>query len=285
MVAAPAGCSGRGPNGWTPAQGRRGVAVTASAGTTRRRWNPAAWWAALLWWVRRVRRRHGAARLPGPAAVAAAPPPPSPSPAWTRRVPCPSEGRCQRGLGLGGTLWSPGRGSCRPRCARAHFRGCGPVRSTISGGRRRCCAWKTMRWGRRSAFLAEKSGPPGARELSSTFPALLFPPDSPSAPRGAGDDMGSSDGWKPKSERKRGSGGATGQFFAIRMNKRAVGGLVGETAGDALRIMRHSKSNNIHWYVSIMSVSNAQLGGKPCNLVDPHNLYARNKHPTRGGDP
>jgi hypothetical protein len=32
-MAGPAGCSGRGPNGWTPAQGRRGVA--ASAGTSR----------------------------------------------------------------------------------------------------------------------------------------------------------------------------------------------------------------------------------------------------------
>jgi hypothetical protein len=47
-----------------------------------------------------------------------------------------------------------------------------------------------MRWGRRPAFLADKSGPQGARELSSAFPAHLFPADSPSALLGVGDGLG-----------------------------------------------------------------------------------------------
>jgi hypothetical protein len=39
-VAAPAGCSGRGTNSWTPVQRRRGVG--ASASTSHRRWSPPA---------------------------------------------------------------------------------------------------------------------------------------------------------------------------------------------------------------------------------------------------
>jgi hypothetical protein len=65
------------------------------------------------------------------------------------------------------------------------------------------------------------------RRGHQTIPALLFPPNSPSAPRGAGVDMGSPDGWKPKSKRKRGIGDATGPFSAIQMKKRAAKSLIG----------------------------------------------------------
>jgi hypothetical protein len=42
-VAAPAGCSGRGPNGWTPIQHRRRVAaLTGTSRRRRRRWSPPA---------------------------------------------------------------------------------------------------------------------------------------------------------------------------------------------------------------------------------------------------
>jgi hypothetical protein len=43
------------------------------------------------------------------------------------------------------------------------------------------------------SLLADRSGPLGAHELSSMIPALLFPPDSPSAPRETGVDMDSPD--------------------------------------------------------------------------------------------
>jgi hypothetical protein len=51
----------------------------------------------------------------------------------------------------------------------------------------------------------------------SPFRAFLFRPESPSAPRKAGDVLGSPDGWKPKSGRKRGTGGVAGPNIAVRM--------------------------------------------------------------------
>jgi hypothetical protein len=68
----------------------------------------------------------------------------------------------------------------------------------------------------------------------------LFPlfshPESPSAPRGAGEDgLGSPDGLRPYFGGKQGTGGATGPNNAARIKKKATGGLVGETAGGALR--------------------------------------------------
>jgi hypothetical protein len=63
---------------------------------------------------------------------------------------------------------------------------------------------------------------------------LFSRPESPSAPRGAGDGQGSPDGLRPYSRGKRGTGGAARPNYAIRMKKRASGGLVWETAGDAL---------------------------------------------------
>jgi hypothetical protein len=66
-------------------------------------------------------------------------------------------------------------------------------------------------------------------------PSPLFSrPESPSAPRGAGDGPGSPDGLRPYSGGKRGIGGVAEPNNAVRMKKRAFGGLVGETAGDAL---------------------------------------------------
>jgi hypothetical protein len=66
-------------------------------------------------------------------------------------------------------------------------------------------------------------------------PSPLFSrPESPSTPRGAGDGQGSPDGLRPYSGGKRGTRGAAGPNYAVRMKKRASGGLVGETAGDAL---------------------------------------------------
>jgi hypothetical protein len=51
----------------------------------------------------------------------------------------------------------------------------------------------------------------------STFRAFLFCPESPSVPRKAGDGLGSPDGLKPKSGRKRGTGGAAGPNTAVRI--------------------------------------------------------------------
>jgi hypothetical protein len=72
--------------------------------------------------------------------------------------------------------------------------------------------------------LADRAGPS----------PLFSRPESPSAPRGAGDGLGSPDGLRPYSGGKRGTGGAAEPNNAVRMKKRASGGLVGETAGDAL---------------------------------------------------
>jgi hypothetical protein len=47
--------------------------------------------------------------------------------------------------------------------------------------------------------------------------------------------VGSPDGFRPKSGRKRGTGGATGPNYAVRMEKTLAGGLFGGTSGDALR--------------------------------------------------
>jgi hypothetical protein len=69
------------------------------------------------------------------------------------------------------------------------------------------------------SLLTDRSGPPGAREISSMILALLFPPNSPSTPQGARVDMGSPDGRKPKSEQKREIGDATESFFTVRMKK------------------------------------------------------------------
>jgi hypothetical protein len=67
-------------------------------------------------------------------------------------------------------------------------------------------------------------------------PSPLFSrSESPSAPRGAGDGLGSPDGLRPYSGGKRGTGGAAGPNYAVRMReKKASEGLVGETAGDVL---------------------------------------------------
>jgi hypothetical protein len=46
--------------------------------------------------------------------------------------------------------------------------------------------------------------------------------------------MGSPDENRLKSGSKRGTGGLTGPFFAVRMKKSGRGGLCGETSGDAL---------------------------------------------------
>jgi hypothetical protein len=66
-------------------------------------------------------------------------------------------------------------------------------------------------------------------------PSSLFSrPESPSAPRGAGDGLGSPDGLRAYSGRKRGTGDAAGPNNAVWIKKTPIGGLVGETAGDAL---------------------------------------------------
>jgi hypothetical protein len=73
--------------------------------------------------------------------------------------------------------------------------------------------------------LTDRAGP---------FP-LFSRLESPSAPRGTGDVLGSSDGLRPKFGVKRGTGGATGPNTAVRMLKTAAEGQVGRTDGDALR--------------------------------------------------
>jgi hypothetical protein len=52
--------------------------------------------------------------------------------------------------------------------------------------------------------------------------------------------MGSPDENRLKSGSKRGTGGLTGPFFAVRMKKSGRGGLCGETSGDALRLLLNS---------------------------------------------
>jgi hypothetical protein len=75
--------------------------------------------------------------------------------------------------------------------------------------------------------------------------AVLFPlfsrPESPSAPRGTGDGLGSPDVLRSKSEGKRGTRGATGPFFAVQIKKTATGGLAGLVARDALTCVRRRK--------------------------------------------
>jgi hypothetical protein len=68
----------------------------------------------------------------------------------------------------------------------------------------------------------------------STFRAFFFRPESPTAPRKAGDGLGSPDGLTPYSGGKRGTGGAVGPNNAVRMKKGLPGASSGETAGDAL---------------------------------------------------
>jgi hypothetical protein len=75
--------------------------------------------------------------------------------------------------------------------------------------------------------LADRTGP---------FP-LFSRSESPSVPRGTGDGLGSPDGWRPKSGGNRGTGGAAGPIYAVRMTKSAAGDLVGEMGGDALKIV------------------------------------------------
>jgi hypothetical protein len=64
---------------------------------------------------------------------------------------------------------------------------------------------------------------------------------SPNAPWRIGDGVGSPDGLRPKSEGKRGTGGATEPYFAVRMKKTAAGDLAGLVAGDALTLTSGSQ--------------------------------------------
>jgi hypothetical protein len=63
--------------------------------------------------------------------------------------------------------------------------------------------------------------------VHTPFRAKIFRPESPSAPRGAGGGVGSPDGLRAKSGRKRGTGDATGPNFAVRIKKRRSGTLWG----------------------------------------------------------
>jgi hypothetical protein len=58
----------------------------------------------------------------------------------------------------------------------------------------------------------------------STFRAFLFRSESPTAPRKAGDGLGSPDGWKPKSGRKRGTGDTAGPNNAVQIKKKGCRG-------------------------------------------------------------
>jgi hypothetical protein len=76
-------------------------------------------------------------------------------------------------------------------------------RQSINGRERRICV-QIIGF---ACSLADRAGP---------FP-LFSHPESPSAPRGTGDGLGSPDGLRPKSGGKRGTGGATGPNIAVRM--------------------------------------------------------------------
>jgi hypothetical protein len=56
----------------------------------------------------------------------------------------------------------------------------------------------------------------------------LLHPESPGDPRETEDGMGSRDENRFKSGPKRGTGGLTGPFFAVRMKKSDRGGLLGD---------------------------------------------------------
>jgi hypothetical protein len=64
----------------------------------------------------------------------------------------------------------------------------------------------------------------------------LLHPEFLAALRETEDDMGSPDGFSPKSERKREAGGVTGPFSSIRIEKKGTEGVPGEMAGDALNL-------------------------------------------------
>jgi hypothetical protein len=61
----------------------------------------------------------------------------------------------------------------------------------------------------------------------SIFHAFLFPPKSSTVPRDAGVGLGSPDGLRAYSRRKRESGGAAGLNNTVRMQKRMPGGSSG----------------------------------------------------------
>jgi hypothetical protein len=73
-----------------------------------------------------------------------------------------------------------------------------------------------------------------SRRQSGLVP-LFSRPESPSAPRGAGDGLASPDGLRAYSGGKREIGGAAGPNNIVRIKKMPARGLVGETAGDAVR--------------------------------------------------
>jgi hypothetical protein len=92
------------------------------------------------------------------------------------------------------------------------------------------------------------------RVTDRSGPSPLFTrPESPRAPRGAGDVVGSPDGFRPKSGRKRGTWGATGPNFAVRMEKTLAGGLLGGTSGDALILQLIALSPSLSFVVSFFS--------------------------------
>jgi hypothetical protein len=74
-------------------------------------------------------------------------------------------------------------------------------------------------------------------------PSPLFSrPESPSAPRGAGDGMGSPDGLRPYSGGKRGTGGAAGPNNVVRIKKKAYWG---PSRGDGWRCSSTHKMEKI----------------------------------------
>jgi hypothetical protein len=88
-----------------------------------------------------------------------------------------------------------------------------------------------------ATFLGEKEDGPGSpdeRGDTWTWAVGFAPSGVPERSRGAGDGVGSPDEFRPKSGRKRGTGGATGPNYAVRIGKMSIGDLVGETSGDTL---------------------------------------------------
>jgi hypothetical protein len=93
----------------------------------------------------------------------------------------------------------------------------GEVQATgrrIGGG---WCRWRQSNDGRERGICVQIVGfACSLTDRADPFP-LFSRPESPSAPWGTGDGLGSPDGLRPKSGEKRGTGGATGPNTAVRM--------------------------------------------------------------------
>jgi hypothetical protein len=97
--------------------------------------------------------------------------------------------------------------------------------------------------GREGGICDEKVGFVCSLAKKAGLSPLFSRPESPSAPRGAGDGLSSPDGWRPKSKGNEEPGARLGRITPSGWKKRAVEGLVGAMAGDDLTIPRGKEAS------------------------------------------